>query len=491
MALQSTLTWVFLLGYGVFIFIVVQRTTPDRVSAREFFEGQSAQGQPPGLWLLASSAAISWIFAKSIDNAASLGHSFGLLGGVGYGIYYLSFVTAAIAIYWIRVKGGFSSLPDFLVSRYGSLCTKLFLLAIGIRLLNEVWSNTKVFSLYFGPEGSASYWIAAIVVTAFTVYYSLWGGLRSSLLTDAAQMLLAAVLLVVILVALSPGLIQNASAAVGVDAETQLGGLTFCGLAAVQIFSYPFHDPVLTDRGFITSPKVMVKGFLWAGVISGSFIVLFSAVGLYSRAYGLEGSPSLAVPALFGLPMLLVFNGIMLTSAESTLDSTFASVAKWAGRDWFNYRGQPTESQARWGRWAMVAIAILGNLPLLSIYLGDQVGPAVIRATTISGTMVMGLAPIFLLAFWLPGGALSFHLAFWPGFLCGILRVVEGATGNPIFPEWLALGGGKYAMDLGINLYGLLLCCGVYILGAIVAPHRPQALPVADPEPDSPLEPLG
>ncbi|MGA1476554.1 MAG: Na+/proline symporter, partial [Prochlorothrix sp.] len=338
--MQSTLTWAFLLGYGFFIFQVVQRTTPDRVSAREFFEGQSAQGQAPGLWLLVSSAAISWIFAKSIDNAASLGNAFGILGGVGYAIYYLSFVTAAIAIYWIRVKGGFSSLPDFLVHRYGGLCAKLFLLAIGIRLLNEVWSNTKVFSLYFGPEGSAGYWLAALVVTAFTVYYSLWGGLRSSLLTDGAQMLLAAFLLIVILVTLGPGLAQNVTSVMAVDSDTQLAGLTFCGLAAVQIFSYPFHDPVLTDRGFITSPKVMVKGFIWAGVISGGGFFLLSAVGLYSRAYGLEGSPSLAVPQLFGLPMLLIFNVIMLTSAGSTLDSTFSSVAKWAGRDWFNYRGQ-------------------------------------------------------------------------------------------------------------------------------------------------------
>ncbi len=93
--------------------------------------------------------------------------------------------------------------------------------------------------------------------------------------------------------------------------------------------------------------------------------------------------------------MLLVFNAIMLTSAGATLDSTFSSVAKLGARDWSNRRDNPTESQASIGRWWIVAIAVLGNLPLLSIYLGDQIGPAIILATTISGTMVMGLAPIF------------------------------------------------------------------------------------------------
>ena len=470
MEISQTLTWVLLAGYGFLIFGLVRTTTPQKVSASEFFGGMSRQGQAPGLWLLVSSAAISWIFAKSIDNAASLGNAFGITGGIGYAIYYLSFVTAAIALYYIRTVGGHASIPAFLVSKYGKVCAKLFLLAIAIRLLNEVWSNTKVFSLYFGAEGSSGYWFAAALVTAFTVYYSLIGGLRSSLLTDSAQMLLAAVLLVVILATIGPGLASNGLPAV--DAETSAAGLTFCGLAAVQIFSYPFHDPVMTDRAFITSPKVMVKGFVLAGIISGGFILLFSSVGLYARANGLEGSPTLAVPALFGLPMLLVFNAIMLTSAGSTLDSTFSSVAKLGARDWGNRKGTPTEGQAFLGRWWIVAIALLGNIPLFSIYMGDRVGPAIIQATTISGTMVMGLAPIFLLSFIRKAGTLSFHLAFWPGLTFGVMRVIESATGNSLFPEAMSIGSGKYALDLGVNIYGLLICVAGYLVGAALSPKK-------------------
>lgn len=344
-----TLTWALLAGYGLFIYRIVKTTTPGKVSVSEFFQGHSRQGDDPGLWLLVSSATISWIFAKSIDNAASLSNAFGITGGIGYAIYYLSFVTAAVTLYLIRTRGGYRSISEFLVSKYGTLCSRLFLLAIAIRLLNEVWSNTKVFSLYFGPEGSGGYWFAALLVTSFTVYYSLLGGLRSSLLTDGAQMLLAAVLLVIILAVLGPGLVSQGLPPA--DRDTTLAGLTFCGLAFVQIFSYPFHDPVMTDRAFITSPKVMFKGFVLAGLISGGFIFLFSFVGLYARAFAVEGSPILAVPVLFSLPMLLVFNAIMLTSAGSTLDSTFSSVAKLGARDWANRRDHPTEGQASIGQW--------------------------------------------------------------------------------------------------------------------------------------------
>uniref|UniRef100_A0ACD5GPZ8 Uncharacterized protein n=1 Tax=Desertifilum tharense IPPAS B-1220 TaxID=1781255 RepID=A0ACD5GPZ8_9CYAN len=76
-------------------------------------------------------------------------------------------------------------------------------------------------------------------------------------------MILAAVLLVVILIALGPGLVTQGLPVV--DTDTHLAGLTFCGLALVQVLSYPFHDPVLTDRAFITSPKIMVRGFILAG----------------------------------------------------------------------------------------------------------------------------------------------------------------------------------------------------------------------------------
>lgn len=132
----SALTWTLLLAYGGFIYWIVQKTTPESSTAAEFFQGESRQGKPPALWLLIASAAISWIFAKSIDNAASLAQSFGVTGGIGYAIYYLSFFTAAVGIYYIRVRGGYHSLPEFLVHKYGAVCAKLFLIAIAIRLFN-------------------------------------------------------------------------------------------------------------------------------------------------------------------------------------------------------------------------------------------------------------------------------------------------------------------------------------------------------------------
>jgi len=439
-------------------------STPRAVAAPRFFDGKSASGKEPGILLVAFSAAITWVFAKSITNAADLGYAFGLAGSIGYTIYYLSFVVAGVTIYFMRTRGGWTSLPQMLTAKYGATCAKLFMAAIAFRLFNEVWSNTKVMALFFGPEGSASYWISAILVTVFTVAYAWAGGMRASLLTDRLQMIAAFILLGVLMAVLLPPMTSKGLP--GVPISTHQAGLTFCLLALVQVLSYPFHDPVLTDRGFLNNPRKMLASFVLAGVLSGAFIFLFSFVGLYARAFELAGAPSLSVPASLGFGMMLLFNGMMLTSGGSTIDSTFTSVAKLSARDWSADALRPIERDLTIGRRAIIIVAIVGNLPLLSIYLGDRIGPAIIAATTISGTMVMGLAPIFLLSFVRGAGPLSFHLAFWPGLLLGIARAVETFAQVSLLPRWLALGTGRFDLDLGVNVWGLLLCTAGFLLGA-------------------------
>ncbi|MFS8082846.1 MAG: hypothetical protein ACMG51_05290 [Ginsengibacter sp.] len=458
----AALPWIILSAYILLTLVMV----PRKVNATQFFSGISKSGVEPTLLLLVTSAAISWIFGKSIANAAHLAGTYGITGGIGYSIYYLSFITAGITIYYIRKRGGFTSISQFIVSKYGLLALRIFQYTIAFRLFNEVWSNTKVASIYFGAEGSFNYWLSVALLTAFTVYYSWRGGLRSSLLTDALQMIFIAVLLGVVMVMLAPGLV--AKGLPEVNSTVRNGGLTFCMLALVQIFSYPFHDPVLTDRAFITAPKKMLKGFILAGIVSGLFIFLYSFVGLYAKRFNISGDSILSVPALFGLPALMLFNAIMLTSAGSTIDSAFTSMSKLAARDWGLKTTDPDKSQLRKGRIAIIIIAILGNLPLLTVYLGDKAGPAIIAATTISGTMVMGLAPIFLLSFMKGAGKLSFYLSFFPGVIIGVIAVIHSFFKVDFLPASINLGSGEFALDLGLNVYGLIICTTGFLIGVAI-----------------------
>ncbi len=463
--MQQIAPWLVLLAFSA----LTWWATPRRVNAAQFFDGRRDSGHPPGVWMVAMSAAITWVFAKSIANASDLAYGYGITGGIGYTLYYLSFVVAGVTIYLLRTRGGYRSLPQFLVSKYGAGAAKLFMALVTFRLLNEIWSNTKVISLYFGAEGSGAYWIAVALTTAFTVAYAWRGGMRASLTTDRIHIFLAFILLALVLTVLFPGL--QSKGIPSVPQATRDAGITFCLLALVQIFSYPFHDPVLTDRGFLNKPGQALRSFLLAAVLSGGFIFLFSIIGLYGLAFGLGKPASVTVPGAFGLGMLMVFNAIMLMTGGSTINSTLTSIAKLAGRDWRNHALDAAPRNVLTGRIAMIVVAILGNLPLLSIYLGDRIGPAVIAATTISGTMVMGLAPIFLLSWLRPAGMASFHMAFWPGVAIGVVRAVETFGHVRIFPDVLKLGSGPFGLDLGVNVWGLAICTAGFVAGALLVPR--------------------
>jgi hypothetical protein len=211
---------------------------------------------------------------------------------------------------------------------------------------------------------------------------------------------------------------------------------------------------VLTDRGFITREKPMLRAMIVAGVLGFICIFAFSLVGVHAKLEGLPTGDNMpgAVALAFGTLPYLLMTVVMIMAAGSTLDSTFSSVAKSIGRELPMLAGRAPGPRALViGMWTMVAFAVLGNLPMIA-------GTDILKATTVSGTMVMGLAPVFLLAPLVRHSPWSFHLAFWPGIALGSLL----AAGQ--IPQFWAIGDGKYALLLGTNLYGLMICVAGFLL---------------------------
>ncbi|GGG28066.1 sodium:solute symporter [Christiangramia forsetii] len=394
--------------------------------------------------MLTGSLIISWIFAKSITNAANLGLDFGIVGGVAYAGYYLSFAIAGIIIYLMRVKGGFKSIHQFLIEKFGRGAIVIFSILISIRLFNEVWSNTMVIGSYFGEIGSSSFYWSILVFTVLTLAYALKGGLSSSIFTDVIQMGLFAVLLCVILWNIFSIGEMEVKEVVSSGDWTMATGLNLLFAAVLQSFSYPFHDPVLTDRGFISKPKTTLRSFIFASIFGGICIVLFSIIGVYAQKNGMEGQAAVEVGKSFGVVILLVINFIMITSAASTLDSTFSSSSKLLTLD-LKF-GKTIKS----GRIAMIIVAILGTIP---VFLNAEI----LSATTISGTMVIGLTPIFI--FWnMKVPKISFYLSVICGLVFGFLLVFN------FFPQFLIFTEGPYADLLWINIWGILSCIILYLI---------------------------
>jgi hypothetical protein len=81
--------WLLIISSSLLLFFL----SPFAKTTDQFFKAVHKKKAPNTL-VLTGSLIISWIFAKSITNAANLGLSFGLVGGVAYAGYYLSFAVA-------------------------------------------------------------------------------------------------------------------------------------------------------------------------------------------------------------------------------------------------------------------------------------------------------------------------------------------------------------------------------------------------------------
>ena len=98
----------------------------------------------------------------------------------------------------------------------------------------------------------------------------------------------------------------------------------------------------------------------------------------------------------------------------------------------------------------MIIVAVLGTIP---VFLNAEI----LSATTISGTMVIGLTPVFI--FWkVKVPKISFYLAVICGVFFGLLLVINS------FPESLIFTKGKYADLLWVNIWGILSCNILYFI---------------------------
>ena len=431
--------WLLVISSSLILFFL----SPYAKTTSQFFKAVHKK-KAPNTVVLTGSLIISWIFAKSITNAANLGLAFGLVGGVAYAGYYLSFAIAGIIIYQLRTVGGFTSIHQFLISKFGKKAMAIFSILIAFRLFNEVWSNTMVIGSYFGAQGSTPYFTAIIVFTLLTLAYALKGGLSSSIFTDVIQMVLFSVLLLIILGTIFTTDDFSSEEIISSGTWSFELGLNLFFAALLQSFSYPFHDPVLTDRGFISSPKVTRKSFLWASILGAICIVLFSLIGVYAQTEGMSGQAAVEVGKALGIVLLLVINFIMITSAASTLDSTFSSFSKLLAID------LNLGKSVSFGRITMITVAVLGTIP---VFLNAEI----LSATTISGTMVIGLTPIFI-CWKAQVPKISYYLSVSCGLLFGFLLLFNA------FPETLIFTTGKYADLLWVNVWGILSCVLLYFI---------------------------
>ncbi len=448
-------------GFGMVVLASLV-AAPRRASIEGFFNGVNGLGRSPGLWTLVLSQVTTWIFARSLMNAAILGYYYGIAGTLAYAVYYGSFLTGGFVI--MRLRGaGQISVQSWLSQRFGKLGVATYNTVIGLRLLSEVFANLLVVGLIFGALGPANSWAgpgAILAVAILGLGYSAWGGLSAALRTDVLQML---VFLGVFLIAFA-ALVTSPDFSISaiMTAPGTLGGYNGWVLfivAALQVFSYPIHDPVMMDRGFLADDRTTRNSFIHAFWISTLAIIGFGFFGIQAGILGAEYEHQL-IGSWQGMFPGWVFALLMISlliSALSTLDSALSSAARLCVEE---LRVLPRNLTG--GRVAMVVFMAAGAL--LTLW-GNS---TLFDAVAVSGTASMFLTPVVIvglvmgrdIARW------SYGVAFGAAALGALAYFMRGA-------DWVAAilpGTHKYEQLLGICI--VVLIAG---FGAVAAGSRPRA----------------
>ncbi len=318
---------------------------------------------------------------------------------------------------------------------------------IGVRLLSEVFANLLVIGVIFGTAGSDAYIAAIVILSAVTLGYSMMGGLRASLRTDVLQMSVFVVVLALIVTMLLRAQGWSASAALGSGVADFDAGWNLLVVALLQVWSYPMHDPVMMDRGFIADRRTTRASFLHAGWVSIICILAFAMLGVFAGLNAQAGEKMMeALLRLLGEPTMMLISFALIVSAISTLDSTLSSAAKLCVIDmrWLD----PT---LRNGRIAM-ALFMLGGLGFLLLGSKD-----LYTAVAVSGTASMFLTPVILFSVWGKGGVprWSYYASFAAAIAGAALYYAEAGG---------ALSLIEPAFGVGVKYNKLLLIC-VVVLG--------------------------
>lgn len=452
----------------VTIIAVISLVLSPRVTGVDgFFSGRDEAGRAPGLWTLVLSQVTTWIFARSLLNAAILGFYYGTVGVLAYTMYYASFLTGALIVDRVRFRHGAASLQDFLRDRFGAAGVACYNAVVALRLMSEVFANLLVVGVIFAAAFSDHAHAREIAITAFVLVgltYSMMGGLRASLRTDVAQMLLFLVVLAIAAIALfaAPEFkLAAVLSAPGVSGPAP--GWVLLAVAALQVLSYPAHDPVMIDRGFLADRRTTRLSFLHAFWISAGCIFLFGLFGAQAGLVAQEGEAMEAVwMRMFNPAVIFCLNAALLVSAMSTLDSALSSAARLAVVEM--RLGAVTAAN---GRIAM-ALFMLGGLLFLLAGTED-----LYAAVAVSGTASMFLAPVIV--FSLLGGR---DIPLW-SYLVAFAASIAGAAlyffnGHPLV---LALSGGMHKYTLLLWICGAVLALGfaAFALGAMTRNTRLQA----------------
>jgi Na+/proline symporter len=311
---------------------------------RENADNYMTAGNNVSFGMSAASMTATWIWASSLYASATSGYTYGISGPIHYGLWG-ALMILFIYPFGMRIRKlapHAHSLAEILHARHGQ--SSQMILA-GSNILGSLLSLTSNFiagGALIAMLSPMSFSTGIVIVASGVLLYTLWSGLRASILTDFIQVcaMLGAVVIIVPAVFFSAGGTEIfATGAVNLTRQQQsfFSSDAFLNQGApyiAAVLAYAIGNQTIAQRLFAVRQDMIKPTFITATVGYGATVIgvgILGVIALYIGIEPMDGDVNNLIPQLastyLGTGTLCIFFIMVIGSLASTADSDLAALS--------------------------------------------------------------------------------------------------------------------------------------------------------------------
>lgn len=507
---MTTLDWIVVALYFALTFVVAIVVTR-RAKTRETSDGYFLAGRNAGWFIVGASLFASNIGAEHLVGLAGTGAA----SGMAVAQFEIMAGLVLLLLGWFFVpfylRSGVYTMPEFLERRYSS-GPRMYLAVVSIvsYVLTKISVTIAAGGIVFEALMGIDFWTGATIVVLATGVYTLFGGLKAVLYTDAMQMfvlLLGAVVVTVLGLKAVGGWDQLVST-VGPERfdlwqpsshpDFPWTGILF-GAPILGIW-YWCTDQFIVQRVLAARNQVEARrGAIFAGLIKQLPLFIFVLPGIIAYALAQTGklhleSPDQALAALTAQLLPAGLRGIvvagLLAALMSSLSSVFNSSATLVTMDIYKrWRPRATERQLVFtGQAATVVLVLFGLawIPFMKL-ISDQLYTYL---QSVQAYISPPIAAIFLVGLlWPRANAKGAIAALAVGFVLGFGRLFLELSAPVAWAPAAAFAEINF-LHFAVLLFAISIVAMVVVSLASAPPDpaRLQDLTIATLKPASPAD---
>src|SRR5690606_33364641 len=311
---------------------------------RENADSYMTAGNRVGFGVSAASMTATWIWASSLYASATSGYTYGISGPIHYGLW------GALMILFIYPFGKrirslapeAHSLAEILHARHGRSSQ---LILAGSNILGSVLSLTSNFiagGALIAMLSPLSFSTGIAIIATGILLYTLWSGLRASILTDFVQVcaMLGAVVVIVpavFFMAGGPAIFEAGSSNLTDQQQSFFSSDAFFNQGApyiAAVLAYAIGNQTIAQRLFAVREDMIKPTFITATIGYGATVIGVGMLGVLALYLGIEpanGDVNNLIPQLassyLSIGLLCVFFLMIIGSLASTADSDLSALS--------------------------------------------------------------------------------------------------------------------------------------------------------------------